>query len=478
MDGNLLDLFAGDDATANNEASALANAIRARRAAGTLGMITGDPAMAGVGRQLAGNADALEGKLFDVGQARLHYGPQMEEHQNLQAARQNPAYAAALRDTLHRYGSNVSDDAPAQVLERLLPVEEKFAQANMMGGLRYALQGRLQQKTDPGTGETYLLSPLDGATYYMNGSPRTHGVRRPGFGGPGFGSFPGAPGGAPAPAPAAGPAPAAAPRGAPASLLPGASSAAGGGRTPLPGPATAGGSSPAAGTGGGASYPRLYGKVLDAALQKLGTDFDPNKSGGEIQRNQARLNAAIRLRKLVTDENGNVKAMIPPQFMRETAAALAGLISNGGQPAQSLIEELSPRTGSSKVADIVQWITAHPQDAGQQAFAKLYLESANREAEAAQEALNQGVSARFGKHQRVVYGNPEEARRTLEPYGWTIQRVGRDWKLVPGGARAGTAAGPAPTAAGPARISSDAEYDALPSGAQYVGPDGKLRRKR
>lgn len=32
--------------------------------------------------------------------------------------------------------------------------------------------------------------------------------------------------------------------------------------------------------------------------------------------------------------------------------------------------------------------------------------------------------------------------------------------------------------AGPARISSDAEYDALPSGATYIAPDGKTRTKR
>ena len=30
---------------------------------------------------------------------------------------------------------------------------------------------------------------------------------------------------------------------------------------------------------------------------------------------------------------------------------------------------------------------------------------------------------------------------------------------------------------GPARVNSDAEYNALPSGATFVGPDGKTRRK-
>lgn len=36
---------------------------------------------------------------------------------------------------------------------------------------------------------------------------------------------------------------------------------------------------------------------------------------------------------------------------------------------------------------------------------------------------------------------------------------------------------PASVEGGPKRISSDADYDALPSGAQFIGPDGKLRQK-
>lgn len=44
---------------------------------------------------------------------------------------------------------------------------------------------------------------------------------------------------------------------------------------------------------------------------------------------------------------------------------------------------------------------------------------------------------------------------------------------VPGGA----APGPAAPGAGPTTITSDAEFDALPSGAEFKGPDGVLRRK-
>ena len=36
---------------------------------------------------------------------------------------------------------------------------------------------------------------------------------------------------------------------------------------------------------------------------------------------------------------------------------------------------------------------------------------------------------------------------------------------------------PAAAQGGPARVANDAEYEALPSGTQFIGPDGKLRRK-
>lgn len=41
-----------------------------------------------------------------------------------------------------------------------------------------------------------------------------------------------------------------------------------------------------------------------------------------------------------------------------------------------------------------------------------------------------------------------------------------------------TAPSPAAAPAGPVRISSDAEYNALPPGATYIAPDGSMRRKR
>src|SRR3546814_15592909 len=49
-----------------------------------------------------------------------------------------------------------------------------------------------------------------------------------------------------------------------------------------------------------------------------------------------------------------------------------------------------------------------------------------------------------------------------------------NWKKAVADSQAGAA--PAATG-GPARVTNDAEYSALPSGTEFIGPDGQTRRK-
>lgn len=69
---------------------------------------------------------------------------------------------------------------------------------------------------------------------------------------------------------------------------------------------------------------------------------------------------------------------------------------------------------------------------------------------------------------------PEEKQVVLQSF---IEQKKRDLEAL--GARVGNKAEPDASGASgaPVSISSDAEYDALPSGATFVGPDGKTRRK-
>lgn len=375
------------------------------RRLGTLFQFSGDKVLAPVGQGMIEEESRRRQQHANAATTALHYGPQLAERDELIKARQDPRYGGALRQVLGNYGVETEEGTPPLVLEKMLGPAEKFAQAQIGAGLRNAFQNRLRPWTDPNTSEPMLIRPLDGATFHMDGSPRTKGIA----------PAPQAPGRVPAPASPA-PAAAAPPPGQEPAPEPGAAPAPKPRMLVAPKPAPSG---PLMKPGSG-KFPPMMGRILDKAIQAFGTDLDTNKGTGEVQKNQARLNAAIRLRALVTNEDGSVKDKIPPQFMKETAMALAQLVSAGGQPAQTLIEELTPHTKSSKVADIVQWITDNPQDAGQQAFVKLYLESANREAVKAQEALNKAISSRVGKHQRLIRGNPEEAKVAAQGFGWNL----------------------------------------------------------
>lgn len=83
----------------------------------------------------------------------------------------------------------------------------------------------------------------------------------------------------------------------------------------------------------------------------------------------------------------------------------------------------------------------------------------------------------------LVTDSPEAARKKLERFvqvyrdsvGETVDFYQESGYNVPTGALRSGAAGGA--SAGPARVNSDADYNALPSGTTFVGPDGKTRRK-
>ncbi len=81
-DVDYLSLFSGDQPTAQTQAAALANAIRQRRAAGTLGMITGDPAMGAVGKEMTGNADKMEQGLLGAAQHRAQQQQMLQHYEN------------------------------------------------------------------------------------------------------------------------------------------------------------------------------------------------------------------------------------------------------------------------------------------------------------------------------------------------------------------------------------------------------------
>jgi hypothetical protein len=364
-------LFGGDDAAAQNQAAALAAAIRGRRAAGTLGLITGDPAMGAVGKEMTGDADKMETSLMGAAQHRAE--------QQIQGKR--------------------LDNQTAQ-LQSMMGYRQDQVD---LGHQRLDLgQNRLQQERD------LAMRRLEqqGWKYNQNTGQFEH-VGTSGRSSPQAAQ--------PSPQPQPGPS---------GPLLPAATAAAGGGGLAPAGsdlgPAPAPGPGPAPG-GGGAALPPMGGKMLDKALKDLGSDFDPNGGrAGEMGKNQARVNAANRVITLGRDPSTGQARDLTPNQMPEMAQSVASLISGGGAGAQAQIEHLLPRSYSRDVAGILQFMTNEPQGAGQRAFVQQMLETADRERNVATQAVQQAAAQRIGKHQMLIQRNPQEAARALQSYGYDL----------------------------------------------------------
>lgn len=405
--GDILDLFGADPDAARSQAAVLAAAMRRRRGAGDLATIVGGP-FAAAGKQFGGDADQLQKQLFAAAQHRpqaVQQGLGAQRAQEEAEAWKHPTTPGLLRGAIQQFMPNmqIPEDTPVPVLRNIAPMAEKFGGSILGATIRAGTPHgrRFSDVTDPNTGERYRLDAFDGSTYHINGQRRTGPVQ-------GWGPAHAAAFGVSMPNDVSS---GAMPSSAPAPAVP----------TPAPGGVSA--PRPAM-PGGGGIFPRMMGKPLDAALQKLGKDFDPNAAGSpEVVKNQARVNAANRILALAVDEKGQPRDLIPQQ-MTELSQSVATLLSTGGQPSERITRELTPYTSGRKWADVVQWLTNDPHGAGQREFVRLMVETAKREQATAQKGITDALGARVGKHQRVIRGNPAEAKAVLEPLGFSLDEKG------------------------------------------------------
>lgn len=89
-----------------------------------------------------------------------------------------------------------------------------------------------------------------------------------------------------------------------------------------------------------------------------------------------------------------------------------------------------------------------------------------------QELYGQTYLPQPGDSQEVIAQKRQARRRALAAI-----KAGLPSSAIVAQERALQESGGADQGEGPARVTNDAEYDALPSGTQFIGPDGKLRRK-
>lgn len=358
MDPDIVALLGGEP---GNPIATLANSLRRKRALGELGMVTGDPAMASLGKELTGEA---QHGVTEAIQAK-HLGIQEQQMQDLLRHRQVDEGLGQQRIGLGQQRVDQGQDR-VDAMERALALK----------GVRF----------NPNSGEFENITALAKPT-----SPAPRKSLLPGATGIGR------------------PPPATAPPAAPPAVAP-------------PG---------AAAPPGSAAVEPAIGKWQDKALKELGSDFNPSSGrAGEFGKNQARVNAAKRLLTLALDKDGKPVNLTTNQ-MPELSQALAGLIGRGTAGAQAQIEHLTPQSLRGDVSKIAQWVTNEPTGAGQQAFVQNMADTAKREAQVAQQGIDQVRGQLGAKHQRILKSNPEAARRVLQGFGWDLGPDGMPVQSAP-----------------------------------------------
>lgn len=145
---------------------------------------------------------------------------------------------------------------------------------------------------------------------------------------------------------------------------------------------------------------------LDKLGLRMGDDIDPNRpKTGEFGKNQARLNAAGRVKGLIEASGGN-PSRIP---MRELATTVGNMLTMGSQTSVTQINELVPHTLQGDAAGIAEWFTGNPTGAEQQNFVKLYDKIASREAEIAKNQMNDAIFQKsYSKYSKLKEKDPED----------------------------------------------------------------------
>jgi hypothetical protein len=174
--------------------------------------------------------------------------------------------------------------------------------------------------------------------------------------------------------------------------------------------------------------PNLTGVLTDSARREVADFLPGSASSAQIERVVSRLENDFEIRRKSIESQ--VDTITKRMAERQPAKGASGLTDNGGGSET----KVSPTEQASRDKDRVGILQP--------------------ELGAAQQRLAKGDARAQGDVDAL---NREIARA----------------QSAPAPARAPVAA----PAGGPKRIATDADYNALPSGAMFVGPDGKTRRK-
>lgn len=152
---------------------------------------------------------------------------------------------------------------------------------------------------------------------------------------------------------------------------------------------------------------------LSKAMQK---DLDPDAArAGNFGQISNTYIQSQKMKRLATDAQGNI-ANLPKAQQEELALGMARMLG-GGAGTDSTIKNLVPQSAVGNIESFKSWLLNQPEGANQQAFTKYMMGTIDREANLAQEQLNDIQSRRLGAHNRLKQIAPDQYNAILGNYG-------------------------------------------------------------
>lgn len=169
---------------------------------------------------------------------------------------------------------------------------------------------------------------------------------------------------------------------------------------------------------------------LNKRFGLLQADLDANKSrGGNMAKNQSRVDNADRLITLGHDSGGNIRNL-DSREMEELAIGLQSMLSPGGTGSVSQVEALVPHTNVGKFNSVKEWLINDPQGAGQQKFVEKMMHTVEREREVALNQVRAAQSSRLGAYGDLYKKDPDRYKRILTNYQFTPETIDENGQYV------------------------------------------------
>lgn len=166
-----------------------------------------------------------------------------------------------------------------------------------------------------------------------------------------------------------------------------------------------------------ASQGLRLGQTRDKRFQALSETLDPTKMrGGQFAQYQKTVDDADRVL-VLRDQQPDLN--FDNRQMEEIALATARMLSGGSMAAQSTIKALLPKSAAGDLAKAQEYVLNMPKGAGQQAFAKRILETAERERDLAASKLQEVRYSRIAPFSDLEQDDPKMFAAVLSSKGIT-----------------------------------------------------------